>query len=157
MDYQRHSTSCIKVGIRLNIYNGTPTDAIDTIREAKYVENWPNSASAWAGWRRFDIPVDKSDGVHSLLIFTSCTYTGSLYLPMSEPPGEYVLLEQNIKRRTGQHSYVLSLLGYNSDMPTSAMQLNQFHIFFVAYQFLMKKGNIFFISLNIYMLSTRCA
>jgi hypothetical protein len=27
----------------------------------------------------------------------------------------------------------------------------------VAYQFLMKKGNIFFISLNIYMLSTRCA
>ena len=28
---------------------------------AKYMENWPNTTSAWAGWRRFDIPVDRSD------------------------------------------------------------------------------------------------
>jgi hypothetical protein len=27
-------------------------------QEAKYVERWPNMTSAWAGWSRFDIPVD---------------------------------------------------------------------------------------------------
>jgi hypothetical protein len=36
-------------------------------QEAKYVESWPNMTSTWAGWSRFDIPVDRSDGVHSLL------------------------------------------------------------------------------------------
>jgi hypothetical protein len=40
-------------------------------QEAKYVERWPNTTSAWAGWSRFDIPVDNYDGVHSLLICTS--------------------------------------------------------------------------------------
>jgi hypothetical protein len=42
-------------------------------QEAKYVERWPNTASAWAGWSRFDIPVDRYAGVHSLLIYTSNT------------------------------------------------------------------------------------
>ncbi len=28
-------------------------------QEAKYVESWPNMTSAWAGWSRFDIPVDR--------------------------------------------------------------------------------------------------
>jgi hypothetical protein len=40
-------------------------------QEAKYVESWPNTTSAWAGWSRFDIPVDRYGGVHSLLICTS--------------------------------------------------------------------------------------
>ncbi len=30
-----------------------------TPHEAKYVERWPNTTSAWAGWSRFDIPVDR--------------------------------------------------------------------------------------------------
>ncbi len=42
-----------------------------TIQEAKYVERWPNTTSAWAGWSRLDIQVDRYDGVHSLLICTS--------------------------------------------------------------------------------------
>ncbi len=41
-------------------------------QEAKYVESWPSTTSAWAGWSRFDIPVDRYGGVHSLLICTSC-------------------------------------------------------------------------------------
>ncbi len=40
-------------------------------QEAKYVERWPNTTSAWAGWSRFDIPVDRYGGVYSLLICTS--------------------------------------------------------------------------------------
>ncbi len=40
-------------------------------QEAKYVDRWPNMTSAWAGWSRFDIPVDRYGGVHSLLICTS--------------------------------------------------------------------------------------
>ncbi len=42
-------------------------------QEAKYVENWPNMTSAWAGWRRFDIPMDRYGGVHSLLLGTNST------------------------------------------------------------------------------------
>ncbi len=42
-------------------------------KEAKYVESWPNTTSAWAGWSRFDIPVDRYGGVHSLLLCTSIT------------------------------------------------------------------------------------
>ena len=40
-------------------------------QEAKYVESWPNTTFAWAGWRRFDIPVDRYGGVHFLLLCTS--------------------------------------------------------------------------------------
>jgi hypothetical protein len=40
--------------------------------EAKYVESWPNKTSAWAGWSRFDIPVDRYGGVHSLVEYTPC-------------------------------------------------------------------------------------
>jgi hypothetical protein len=38
-----------------------------------YIESWPNTTSVWAGWRGFDIPVDRSGGVHSLLLCPSCT------------------------------------------------------------------------------------
>jgi hypothetical protein len=41
------------------------------IQEAKYGESWPNTTTAWAGLSRFDIPVDRYGGVHSLLICTS--------------------------------------------------------------------------------------
>jgi hypothetical protein len=44
---------------------------------AKYVEGWPNTTSAWAGWSRFDIPVDRYGGVHNL----HQKYTGVSYLP----------------------------------------------------------------------------
>ncbi len=44
---------------------------VSQTQEAKYVEHWPNTTSAWAGWSRFGIPVDRYDGVHSLLICTS--------------------------------------------------------------------------------------
>ncbi len=40
-------------------------------QEAKYVERWPNTTSAWAGWSRFEIPVDRYGGVHSQLVCTS--------------------------------------------------------------------------------------
>jgi hypothetical protein len=40
-------------------------------QEAKYVERWPNTTSAWASWSRFDIPVDRYSGEYSLLICTS--------------------------------------------------------------------------------------
>ncbi len=40
-------------------------------KDAKYVESWPSMTSAWAGWSRFDIPVDRYGGVNSLLICTS--------------------------------------------------------------------------------------
>jgi hypothetical protein len=40
-------------------------------QEAKYVESWPSTTSAWAGWSRFDIPADRYGGVHSLLLCTS--------------------------------------------------------------------------------------
>jgi hypothetical protein len=43
----------------------------DGSHEAKCVECWPNTTSAWAGWSRFDIPVDRYGEVHSLLICTS--------------------------------------------------------------------------------------
>jgi hypothetical protein len=43
---------------------------VDT-QEAKYVESWPNMTSAWAGWSKFDIPVD------SQLICTSITLGSS--------------------------------------------------------------------------------
>jgi hypothetical protein len=43
-------------------------------QEAKYVERWPNTTSAWAGWSRFDIPVDRYGGVHSLLLCTGVSY-----------------------------------------------------------------------------------
>jgi hypothetical protein len=35
-------------------------------QEAKYVEGWPSTTSAWAGWSRFDIPVNRYGGVHYL-------------------------------------------------------------------------------------------
>ncbi len=49
------------------------------IQEAKHVESWPNTTSAWAGWSRFDIPVDRYAGVHPANLHQH--YTGVSYLP----------------------------------------------------------------------------
>jgi hypothetical protein len=49
----------------------TAEDGVIRHQEAKYVERWPNTTSAWAGWSRFDIPVNRYGGVHPLLICTS--------------------------------------------------------------------------------------
>ncbi len=58
----------------VNIYTVLLYIALTLVhREAKYVESWLNTTSAWAGWSRFDIPVDRYGGVHSLLHFTSIT------------------------------------------------------------------------------------
>jgi hypothetical protein len=46
-------------------------------QEAKYVESWPKRTSAWAGWSRFEIPVDRYNGVHSLLLCTRITLGSS--------------------------------------------------------------------------------
>ncbi len=43
-----------------------------TSKRLKYLESWPSTTSAWAGWSRFDIPVGRYGGVHFLLICTSC-------------------------------------------------------------------------------------
>ncbi len=52
-----------------------PVDYLFTplLQEAKYVERWPNTASAWAGLSRFDISVDRYGRVRSQLICTSRT------------------------------------------------------------------------------------
>ncbi len=42
-------------------------------QEGKYIERLPNTTSAWAGWSRFDISVDRYGRVHSHLICTSST------------------------------------------------------------------------------------
>jgi hypothetical protein len=75
-------------------------------QEAKYeyVESWPNTTSVWDGWSRFDTPVDRYGGVHSLL-----QYTGVSYLPLGQPAGKY-LLKQILKSRQGQH-FVYSVVG----------------------------------------------
>ncbi len=48
-----------------------------TILWTRYIESWPNTTSVWASWSRIDIPVDRYDGVHSLLICTR----GTLWSP----------------------------------------------------------------------------
>ncbi len=52
---------------------GLETCHLRTVYQAKYVEGQPNTTFAWAGWSRFDIPVDRYGGVHSQLICTSIT------------------------------------------------------------------------------------
>jgi hypothetical protein len=63
---------------RLNTQSGGPVRLLifcsisifllaSLLQEAKYVEGWPSTTSARPGWSRFDIPVDRYPGVHSLL------------------------------------------------------------------------------------------
>ncbi len=57
-----------------------PNLLIGQIQEAKYIEGGPSTTSACTGWSRFDIPVDRYGGVHSLL---QCT--GVSYMPLVVP------------------------------------------------------------------------
>ncbi len=74
-------------------------------QEAKYVEGCPHTTSAWAGCSRFDILVDRYGGVHPLLICTSS--------PLGFPTCHHrvasriILIEQNIKKRTGPALWLL--------------------------------------------------
>ncbi len=59
-------------------YSKGRKDKIEVLtQEDKYVESWPNTTSAWAGWSRFDTPVDRYGGVHSQLICTRITLGSS--------------------------------------------------------------------------------
>jgi hypothetical protein len=49
-------------------------------QEAKYIESWPNTTSALAGWGRFDIPVDRYGGVRTFPATLYQQYTGVSYL-----------------------------------------------------------------------------
>jgi hypothetical protein len=59
-------------------YSKGRKDKIEVLNhETKYVESWPIMTSAWAGWSRFDIPVERYGGVHSQLICTRITLGSS--------------------------------------------------------------------------------
>jgi hypothetical protein len=69
-------------------------------QEAQYIERWPNTTSVWAGWRRFDIPVDRYGGVQD----TPCTVAPAVHLglpPVTRLTSSAMLIEQNIKIRSG--------------------------------------------------------
>jgi hypothetical protein len=67
-------------------------------QEAKYVEGWPNTTSAWSGWSRFDIPLERYGGVHSLLLCTG------VFTPATRLASRKILIEKNLKSVQGQHS-----------------------------------------------------
>jgi hypothetical protein len=67
----------------------------------KYVESWPSTTSAWAGWSRFDIPMDRYGGVHYLPICTAVYWD---LLPATRLASIIILIEKNIKSGQGQHS-----------------------------------------------------
>jgi hypothetical protein len=88
-------------------------------QEAKYVERWPNTTSAWAGWSRFDLPgLAGAD-----LIFQ---WIGMVeYIPSYSAPAEHwgllpatrlasrkILIEQYIKKRTGPALWLLCSCAY---------------------------------------------
>ncbi len=58
-------------------------------QEAKNVVSWPNTTFAWAGWSRFDLPVDRYGGVHSLLICISITLGSSTCHQASQQGNTY--------------------------------------------------------------------
>ncbi len=87
-----YSAYCTYFRVESRIWDATPA------QEAKYVERWPSTTSAWAGWSRYDIPVDRYGGVHSLLI---CTIGILDLLPATGLASRKILIQQNIKKRTG--------------------------------------------------------
>ncbi len=60
--------------------------------------------SAWAGWRRYDIPVDRYDGVRTRTFPAAVhqQYTGDCYSSLGYPAGKY-LLSKISKGGQGQH------------------------------------------------------
>jgi hypothetical protein len=96
-----------------------------------YVESWPNTTSAWAGWSRFDIPVDRYGGVHSLLHCTSITLG---LLPATRLASRNILIEQNLKNRTGPALCVLCGSNHNvyvypvQNIRPKTVRLQLFHL-----------------------------
>jgi hypothetical protein len=68
--------------------------------------------SAWAGWRRIDIPVDRSGGVRYIPCYGAPAEQWGP-LPVSRLASRKIPIEKNIKRWTGPALYVFSLLGRN--------------------------------------------
>jgi hypothetical protein len=87
------------------------TLATGQTQEAKYVESWPNSTSAWAGWSRFDSPVDRYGGVQYIPCYSAPAAHWSL-LPVTRPASRKILSEKNISRGQGQHSMYLASWGW---------------------------------------------
>ncbi len=84
----------------------TSTDNKGCIQEAEYIEGWPSTTSAWAGWSRFDIPVDRYGGVLYILCYGGpAEHWGPL--PASRLASRKILIEQNIKKWTGPALCVL--------------------------------------------------
>jgi hypothetical protein len=69
-----NSTVCVELLPKLFLFLLTILS-----QEAKYVERWPNTTSAWAGWSRFDIPVDRYGGAFPANLHQQST--GVFYLP----------------------------------------------------------------------------
>ncbi len=79
-----------------------PSNSVES-QETKYVERWPSTTSAWAGWSRFNIPVDRYGGVHSLLRWPSRTL-GSLTCHWAIASRIKYLLSKISKSGQGHHS-----------------------------------------------------
>jgi hypothetical protein len=96
----------VNIWLKTEIFMGSSEihEQLGVYQEAKYVESWPNTTSAWAGWSRFDIPVDRYDGVHSLLLCIRITPESSTCTRLAN---RKILIEQNIKKRTGPALCVL--------------------------------------------------
>jgi hypothetical protein len=72
-------------------------------QEAKYVESWPNTTFAWAGWTRFGIPVD-TVGLMGYIPCYGAPVVHCRLLPVTRLAGRKILIEQNITSRQAQHS-----------------------------------------------------
>ncbi len=70
------------------------------VQEAKYVESWPSTTSAWADWSRFDIPVDRYRGVQYMPCYSAPAVHWGL-LPAPWLASRETLIAQSIKKRTG--------------------------------------------------------
>ncbi len=101
------------------VQSGAVHTAPCTHQEAKYVKGWPSTISAWAGWSRFDIPVDRYGGVHSLLICTSSILGSSTCHQASQKDNTYRAKYQKADRastlytpcvHTIDHLYVSKVL-----------------------------------------------
>jgi hypothetical protein len=82
-------------------------------QEAKYVESWPNTTSAWDGWSRFDI-----QWIGMVEYIPCCTAPAVHWglLPATRLASRKILIEQNIKKRTGPALCVLCDV-YRSNVP----------------------------------------
>ncbi len=98
---QKNTMKIHSTGLSVQMYSTRLTKWIlytKQTQEAKYVERWPSTTSAWAGWSRFDIPVDRYGGVHSLLICTSTTLWSPTCHQASQQENTYWAKYQKVDR-----------------------------------------------------------